>query len=373
MTNPAGRECDTAAGNLSREERGNLAAAALAGAWRLTPPPLPLSAGELAQVTPLLLKTGAGALGWWRVRSSELLESPGAKQLHQAYRLYTILAAHHEGQLKQAVQILRSAGVEPLLAKGWAVGRLYPEPGLRPYGDIDLCVRSEQYPAAVTALTQLGVAALPVDLHRGSFHDLADWNLQELYHRSRGVNLDGVDIRILGPEDHLRLLSRHLLRHGAWRALGLCDIGLFLESLPREFDWDYLLSGDQRRSDWVACVLGLAHRLLGASLEEPRVAERANWLPSWLVPAVLRQWEIGHKYPMPMAGYLRHPVVGALQVLPRRWPNPIEATVRRHGPFNELPRLPFQIIEFLLRVARLPFQISQSLTLDDKSAAQRPR
>ena len=187
------------------------------------------------------------------------------------------------------------------------------------------------------------------------------------------MSVDGLDVRILGSENHLRLLSRHLLRHGAWRALGLCDIGLFPESLPREFDWDYLLSGDRRRSDWVACVLGLAHQLLGASLEEPRVAERANRLPRWLVSAVLRQWERGHRYPMPMAGYLRYPAGGVPEALRRRWPNPIEATVRRHGPFNELPRLPFQTIEFLLRVARLPFQIGQNLALEVKSAVQLPR
>ena len=152
---------------IVRKEIGSLATVALAGAWRPAPPPLPLSAGELAQVTPLLLKTGAGALGWWRVRSSELRDSPAAEQRHQAYRLHTILAAHHEGQLKQVVHVLRSAGVEPLLAKGWAVGRPYPEPGLRPYGDIDLCVQPEQYPAAMAALTQPGVAGLPVDLPAG--------------------------------------------------------------------------------------------------------------------------------------------------------------------------------------------------------------
>jgi len=29
-------------------------------------------------------------------------------------------------------------GVEPILGKGWAIARLYPERGMRPYGDIDL-------------------------------------------------------------------------------------------------------------------------------------------------------------------------------------------------------------------------------------------
>ena len=63
--------------------------------------------------------------------------------------------------------------MKPLLAKGWAVARLYPEPGLRPYGDTDLYLRSEEYDAAVTALRNPDTLRGPVDLHRG-FPELDD-------------------------------------------------------------------------------------------------------------------------------------------------------------------------------------------------------
>jgi hypothetical protein len=43
-----------------------------------------------------------------------------------------------------------------------------------------------------------------------------------------------------------------------------------------------------------------------------------------------------------MATYLRNPA-GLLKALRTRWPDPIEATIRLKGPFNEVPRLPFQI------------------------------
>jgi len=119
----------------ARLRRGELVAAALAGAGAFHRPPC--SPAELAEVTPLLLGTGGGSLGWWRVRSSGCRTSPQALELQPAYRLETLQAARHEREIQQTITLLRSSGLEPLLVKGWAVARLYPEPGLSPYGDID--------------------------------------------------------------------------------------------------------------------------------------------------------------------------------------------------------------------------------------------
>src|SRR3990172_2509336 len=58
----------------ARLRRGELGAAALAGAGAFHRPPC--SPAELAEVTPLLLGTGGGSLGWWRVRSSGCRTSP---------------------------------------------------------------------------------------------------------------------------------------------------------------------------------------------------------------------------------------------------------------------------------------------------------
>lgn len=44
----------------------------LAGAWRETPLPLDVSADELTRVRPLLHRTGAAALAWWRLRGTAL-------------------------------------------------------------------------------------------------------------------------------------------------------------------------------------------------------------------------------------------------------------------------------------------------------------
>ncbi len=339
--------------------RGNLVASALTGAWRASPPPWPpsLSPAALAEVTPLLLGKGAGSLGWWRVRSSELRTSAAAHELRQAYRLYTLEAGRQERKIARAITLLRSVGVEPLLVKGWAVARLYPQRGLRPYGDMDLGVRPEQYAAAWAALAAPAAKGVIVDLHRG-LPQLHRPSLDDVYERSQLVPLGDVDVRILGTEDHLRYLCIHMLQHGAYRALWLCDIAVVLESLPEDFDWEYLLRGARRPAEWVASTVCLAHQLLGARLDGMPVAERTKHLPRWLLRSVLRQWSTEQHYMRghSMADSFRHPTQ-LVRRLCLRWPNPIQATVHVGGPFNELPRLPFQLWECVLRTARFITQM----------------
>jgi Uncharacterised nucleotidyltransferase len=337
---------------------GRLVAMALCGAWRFAPAPLCLDAAELSQVTPLLLAAGAGGLGWRRIQAAELSSSRPAMKLRQAYRLHALQAVLRQRELVAVTRLLRSAGVEPLLGKGWAVARLYPEPGLRPYGDLDLCVRPEQFAAAQEALRSPDAPGGTVDLHRGlmpqwegaAFSQLDDRQLEELYERSQLVSLDGTPIRTLGPEDHLRFLCLHMLSHGAWRPLWLCDLAVALETRPPDFDWDWCLSGNRRRSDWVACSLGLAHQLLGARVDDTPIAARVQRLPRWLVPTVLRQWGQIYTHRTPISSCLRRPAT-MLKELRHHWPNGVEATVDVRGPFNEWPRLPFQLGATAVRAA----------------------
>ena len=168
---------------------------------------------------------------------------------------------------------------------------------------------------------------------------------------------------MFGPEDHLRLLCLHFLREGALRPLWLCDIAVALNALPPDFDWGYFLSGDERRTDWAASAIGLAHQLLGANVDGLPVEARAKNLPHWLVPVVLQQWGTGKVTKgrrTPMAIHLRHPS-GVLQSLRERWPNAIEATVGMKGPFNNWPRLPYQLGDCVRRTAGFAWQIPQFL------------
>lgn len=337
---------------------GKALAAVLSRAWRRSPPELEMRAKEVAAVAPLLVASGAGALCWWRLQhhASEL-PSGTREQIQAVYLHQAIHAAKHEREVAEVFQLLRSGGVEPILIKGWAIGRLYPEAGLRPSGDIDLCIAPEQHEIAQGALNRPENQRYWVDLEHDEITRFDRRSFQELYQRSELVALNGTQVRILGPEDHLRLLCLHLLKHGAWRPLWLCDIGAALESRPPGFDWDHCLGRNKRRAKWVRCAIGLARRLLGAELGDAPVAD----LPAWLPASVLEQWSTPSSPNVPVITndiirHWREPSV-LLEHLGKRWPNPIQATVDADGDFDRAPRLPFQIRHCFARGMKLLHQL----------------
>jgi Uncharacterised nucleotidyltransferase len=341
--------------------RGKLIASALRGAWRAAPPSLELSPTELEEIAPLLLASGAAGLVWWKIRNSAMSQTHAALQLQQAHRTQTLRGAIHERNIKLIFAALRAAKIEAMLLKGWAIARSYPERGLRPYGDIDLAVRPEQTAEAEAALSELDLAnnyRTYIDLTHEEIEKYTDRKWDELCARSRTIPLDSVDVRILSAEDHLRLICIHLLKHGGWRPLWLCDVALAIESRPDDFDWEYCLGRNRKNANWITSTIGLANHLLGARIDDLPVATEANRLPHWLARYVLKLWESPQprnhiwmlRYKSPMASYLRRPS-GAIEDLRSRWPNPIEATIRMNGTLNEWSRFHYQLSYCLLRSA----------------------
>lgn len=364
---------------------GRVLANVLTGAWRASRDATDLSEDDLSLVIPLLYKSGDAALAWWRIRHTSLASSPTGKLLHDAYRHLRLAARLHEQEIRKVVSLLRNEGVEPVLVKGWAVARMYPDSGLRPYGDIDLCVAPDQFHKGREILKRLAsVEGHFVDLHYGftKLHGLQKWHARhrshhkpdanatvvwnELYKRSRLVDLGEDKIRVLSDEDHLRVLSLHLLRSGSWRPLWLCDVALVLEARTPGFDWNICLGQDKRETDWIACTIGLAHQLFDVDVENTPVAERARNLPRWLVPAVLRQWSrcrnshaAGTAIPTLLSG-MNQPrkVINELYV---RWDNPVRSTAALRQRFNNWPRWPYQLAELITHSPELPRQLGTML------------
>jgi hypothetical protein len=329
--------------------------------WRQTPAAPDLSSAELAEVTPLLLESGAAALAWCSVRNSHLKTTPPAAELQQAYRLHAIQAALHEIHIKEVLALFRAAGVESFLVKGWAIARLYSEPGTRAYGDIDLCVHPRDYRTARDLLRAAG-DRYPVDLHQGvGLLDDREWD--ELFERSQVVPLDDLAVRIPSEEDHFRVLCFHLLRHGVERASGLCDIAVALESRPHNFDWRVCLGKNRTHANWIICTIALARQLLGAQTGDLPFALGQERAHRWLVRCVLKAW--GRPFSShftqqkSMGFYLHHPN-GLMQALADRWPSPIVGTVGSGGAFNKLPRFPYQLSYLLIRSGRFLRELASS-------------
>jgi hypothetical protein len=249
------------------------------------------------------------------------------------------------------------------VVKGWTAARLYAEAGLRPYGDLDLCVAPDQYGAARAALDD-AVPTVDVDLQHGlrinsrAVPELPDFD--EARARASHLALDGLDLVVLSPEDHLALSSVHLLSHGVWRPLWLCDVAAALERMPDRFDWGRCLLRNHRLAMWVRATVWLAERLLGARPSHPPPG--AYRPPRWLERAVLRQWSLprtiypGDLIDSPAASFLRPR--RAARLVRAHWVDPVTATMFPGASLNALPRPLYQVrfvawkaARFLRRVA----------------------
>lgn len=391
----------------SEHEIGLKIARLLTGAWRKTSEPPNLSSGDLAAIVLQLCQSGAGALAWWRMRNSALATSPSGIELQEVYRRFRLSALIHTQEIKHCFSLLRSKGIEPVLVKGWSIARLYPDRALRPYGDIDLCVRPDLFAKARAAMKPLEkIDGHYVDLHAGfasigrgqsslecgdlwpfrfwrqrSRGDLSAYKTgrdggsphskkessntawDELFDRSQLVDLDGEGIRVLCAEDHLRILCLHFLRSGAWRPPWLCDVAIALETRAREFNWEVCLGRDRRQAKWIGCTIELAHQLLGAGCSHAPVEKT---LPRWLAPAVLAQWgrnrDPNHRA-MALPELLKRTTGYRtfFSELCARWKNPVRATVRLRGRFNDWPRWPYQLGELFLRSPEIPRQLASSI------------
>lgn len=258
------------------------------------------------------------------------------------YRIQVLQNAVREHEICAAFQMLRSAAIEPILLKGWSVGRLYPDPNLRCLGDVDLVVRDDELTGAKKAVREYG--PLNIDWHGLSDlkHEFPD--PEAVIRRSQLVPLGKTQIRVLCHEDNLHFIAIHMLRHGAWSPVWVRDVAVLLASRPKNFDWDVCLGPDATRAGWVRSALVLAHRLAGADISDTPAEHHE--IPKWFQRAVIK----AQKTPDPADNQPPESIWAALahpwrlpHGLLKRWPNPIAAAIRTHAPFKQRPPLLHQL------------------------------
>lgn len=311
---------------------GGAVARLLRGAWRLHPPG-GATAEDVARAAERSIVLGAAPLAWWQLRDGPHAHSVGGQALRAAYQLQVLQAARAQSCAAALAAMLRQSGNRALLIKGLAVAEWYPHPGLRPYGDHDLWVAPEDL-VALRRSAQAAAQPLYLDLHT-RFDGFDGRPFSELWEGSVALGSAGVlGLRTLAPEDHLRLLGIHLLRHGASKPMWLCDVALCLETASADFDWERCLGSAELWRQWLRTVLGLCVQLLGAH------PGAAPWRkpPRWLCDAVLTAWgrglgEPGFVLDRSLWRLWRKPAT-LWRGLRQRWPNPVQATVDLGAPLH---------------------------------------
>lgn len=261
--------------------------------WQSDAPPTPVTDAEFISVLPIVIRSGSVGLVWPRMRDRFDPDGAVAMAMEAANQAQVRHNALVEERISQAASRMKIAGIEPVIVKGWSVARLYPKALVRIAGDIDLVVSDRDFfdaletlygwaeetgeitismhdprgrPDPVRKTARSGAGSVDIDLHRSS--QWADSPSPDFLDHSLWIPVGNEGIHGLAPEDNLRLLSFHYLRHGATRLLRLCDIALVLESRPADFSWNRCLGTDPMRANWVTSTLVLANQLVGAGKQD---------------------------------------------------------------------------------------------------------
>ena len=316
---------------------GTTIARVLAGAWRSNPPQLDISTSDIVRILPIVTQTKAASLFWWRLRHRESTEIPGLEALHDTFRYNALLAELQQTRLVSLVRLLRDASIEPVLLKGWNLARLYPSTALRPYEDIDFIVRDDQAGRAERVIAECDTSGAIVDFVHAeiSHYDATGWD--EVFARSATLHIAGENVQVLSPEDHLRAIAIHGLKHCFSNPLWLCDVAISVEAAGDGFDWARCFGSLYPQNQWIGCAIGLARELLDCNVP-PQAEPYVKQLPRYLVPAVFAMWirfaQRGIDERWAVREFLTNPAnLGA--IIARRWPDPVTESLRRNIALSE--------------------------------------
>lgn len=255
----------------------------------------------------------------------------------------------NEIKISEAFEFLESAGFQPVLIKGWAAARYYPEIWRRRFIDIDLCVSPESFERAKKLLETPQGKSHNIDLHKGLRHlDTVAW--EDLFNHTETIQIERTNVRVLCEEDHLRVLCVHWLADGGAYRDRLWDIYYLLENRSDAFDWERCLNVvSPKRRRWIVCCIGLTHTYLGLDIENTPVAAEAKNIPAWLIETVEREWRAEVKL-KPLQNCLHDRKLFWRQVKKRIPPNPIQATIEMDGDFTKNSRIFYQFGNVLTRL-----------------------
>jgi hypothetical protein len=196
-------------------------------------------------------------------------------EMRQAFLVSCVRSLHMERQLQEIIEAFQEEGVRMLVLRGPALAfSLYPDPAMRPSGDLDLLVIPEQVVQARTILESLGYRCLarrfetardffreecfihqenpdnkfPVDLHwvhwelHPFFKGSEQVDMLDLFQRAWKVETPTLAFETLQPVDYLIHSAIHLImiHKNEMRLSWIYDTALLAQQLQVPDDWEIL-------------------------------------------------------------------------------------------------------------------------------------
>jgi hypothetical protein len=193
-------------------------------------------------------------------------------EMRQVFLVSCVRSLHMERQLQEIIEAFQQEGVRVLVLRGPALAfSLYPDPAMRPSGDLDLLVLPEQVVQARNILESLGYTCLakrfetakdffreecfihqespgnrfPVDLHwvhwelHPFFKGSEQVYIEDLFHRAWKVETSTLTFETLHPVDYLIHSAIHLvmIHKNEMRLSWIYDTALLAQHLQVPDDW----------------------------------------------------------------------------------------------------------------------------------------
>lgn len=267
-----------------------------------------------------------------------------------------------EQQIALLFDVFRQNQIEPILIKGWAAALYYPNNFERVFSDIDLAVAPAIYEKANNLVKTKN---LTVDLHEG-LRKLDTFAWDDLFENSIIRKIGDREIRILRPEDHLRVLCVHWLMDGGAYREKLWDIYYLIENTRDTFDWERCLGGlSEKRRRWILTTVALTHKYLKLDISKLPPAEELKSVPGWIIETVEKEW--ANPYPLrPLHACLNDRRMLFRQIRKRIPPNKIQATVELNGDFDDSNRFKYQFVNIFQRFLPTVRRVSRTFLIGKK-------
>ena len=257
-------------------------------------------------------------------------------------RWHSLQKKHHEAKVSHVFRMYRECGIEPLLIKGLASCLNYPPDVPRSLWDIDIAVSAADFSRATDLARSDEFQGYLIDVHRELRQlDSLSWN--QLIENSRFIDVDGAAIRVLAPEDHLRVISVHWLTDGGAYKDKLWDIYYAIQNRPQDFDWSRCLDVvDPTRRNWILAAISIAHQYLDLKIDALPIKSEVTELSKWIKNCIEKEWRSGIRVtaiPSPtddLSGFFN-------QIRKRIPPNPVASTIECQGKFGRSLPVRYQL------------------------------
>ena len=221
-------------------------------------------------------------------------------ELQGLYRVSKARNRHVYRVIGEIFKAFKNAGIEAMALKDVHLAKaVFPEPGLRPMGDIDILIRKEQYANVDRCMSELGFITRVDDPHftlkyglghhfrRPADNMWADvqWNIMQrewdTYHEGNFdfqvenlwadatmMPVDDFEMLVPSPEHMLFHLCLHLEGHKYSELILFCEIAEFIRHYNGQLNWDDLISFTKKykAESSVYYVLQMVQQLFDVSL-----------------------------------------------------------------------------------------------------------